>query len=179
MKACTPVAVLGGAILCVSLLSCGPQGCPGRDAIARRLESLESLAGSDSSRLPWTKVRASIERHLDKPYKYGGIGPKSFDCSGFAWRVMTDCGIRINRTSARKYHQSLPFCAPGEEWEAGNLVFFDGDSHMGILGDDGDFYHASKSYGRTTRSDLSSDWMDRRRMLKGDEGTRAMPSSTP
>lgn len=117
---------------------------------------------------PWSRVQAVIERHLGRPYVWGSSGLKSFDCSGFVWRVMNDNGILIKRTTARKYFLALPKVSDEERWRFGNIVFFSNLKHCGIVQTPETFYHAAVSAG-THVSRLNAFW--RRRL----SGVRAMP----
>ncbi len=101
--------------------------------------------GQDSG--SWERLKAVIENHLGKPYVWGACGMKSFDCSGFVWRVMADNGFLIKRTTARKLYMSLPRVTSGERFGAGNIVFFDNLKHCGIVADGKSFYHAESSIG--------------------------------
>lgn len=55
-------------------------------------------------------------------YKYGGNGPKSFDCSGFTCHVLREFNIDLSRTSGEQAKQgrkiSLRSAKPGD------LIFF-------------------------------------------------------
>jgi len=104
----------------------------------------------------WTEFRQTIERHLGRPYVWGTSGLKSFDCSGFVWRILIDNGVLVKRTTARKYYMSLPRVA-GDRWRFGNIVFFDNMKHCGIVDGPDAFYHAQSSVG-TNRSPLSPFW---------------------
>jgi cell wall-associated NlpC family hydrolase len=95
----------------------------------------------------WSSFQTTIEGYLGRPYVPGGIGKKSFDCSGFVWRVMVENGIMMKRTTARKLYFCLPDCAKGASYEAGSLVFFDYMKHVGIVKDRQSFYHAQVSKG--------------------------------
>jgi len=113
-------------------------------------------------------VRASIERHLQRPYVWGSSGLKSFDCSGFVWRVMSENGILIKRTTARKFYMCLPKVAERDRWNFGNLVFFSDLKHCGIVETRQTFYHAAVTLG-THQSRFDPMW---RRQISG---VRAMP----
>jgi cell wall-associated NlpC family hydrolase len=92
-------------------------------------------------------LKAAIEKHLGRPYVWGATGLKSFDCSGFVWRVLDENGLYMKRTTARKLYFSLPAAAPDHRWTLGNLVFFDDLKHVGIVNDDRTFYHAESRIG--------------------------------
>lgn len=84
---------------------------------------------------------------LGKPYASGGIGPNSFDCSGFVFTVSRESiGVQLPRTTRAIYN----FCKEidGETREAGDLVFFkttsSGEvSHVGIYLGNSKFIHAA------------------------------------
>ncbi len=105
----------------------------------------------------WSQFRVSIERNLGRPYVWGSCGMKSFDCSGFVWRVMFDNGILIKRTTARKLYLGLPRVPKSEQHDFGNLVFFDNAKHCGIMNGPATFYHAETSKG-TNLSPFNSYW---------------------
>ncbi len=118
----------------------------------------------------WDSVKAVIENHLGRPYVWGACGVKSFDCSGFVWRVMTDNGILIKRTTARKLYMSLPRVPAAERFSSGNIVFFDDLKHCGIVADGKSFYHAESSIG-TNLSRFDPYWRPKI------TGIRAMPKA--
>jgi len=102
-------------------------------------------------------MKATIEGYLGRPYVWGATGLKSFDCSGFVWRVLNDNGILIKRTTARKLYFSLPDPATGTTWQPGNIVFFDDLKHCGIVNERESFYHSQTSIG-TNLSRFSPYW---------------------
>ena len=105
----------------------------------------------------WGRVKTSIDGYLGRPYVWGACGLKSFDCSGFVWRVMFDNGMFFKRTTARKLYMSLPKSAPGEIWNSGNIVFFNNLKHCGIVCNRDSFYHAQTTVG-TNLSLFDSFW---------------------
>ena len=105
----------------------------------------------------WERFRESIQSHLGRPYAWGAAGTKSFDCSGFVWRVTQDSGLYMKRTTARKlYFSALPV-GKDQRWTFGNLVFFDDLQHVGIVNDSQTFYHAHRT-GGTTLSEFGTYW---------------------
>ncbi len=118
-----------------------------------------------------TSVKAAITKHLGRPYVWGSSGLKSFDCSGFIWRVMFDNGILLKRTTARKFYMTLPAVPEEDRYKFGTIVFFDNLKHVGIVDSESMFYHAQLSRG-TNLSPLNSFW--RRRIY----GFRRIPVPT-
>jgi peptidoglycan endopeptidase LytE len=105
----------------------------------------------------WTGVRTAIERNLGRPYVWGATGQKSFDCSGFLWRVLYENGILMKRTTARKFYMMMKPVEKSEQWKFGTVVFFDDLKHVGIIDDEKAFFHAQSSIG-TNRSQMNSFW---------------------
>ena len=103
------------------------------------------------------RLRTAIESHLGLPYVWGAAGMKSFDCSGFVYRVMDESGLYMKRTTARKYWFAMPPATEQEQRRFGTIVFFDNLQHMGIVNDKSSFYHAETSKG-TNLSQLSPYW---------------------
>jgi len=102
-------------------------------------------------------IKTAIQHNLGRPYVWGAAGLKSFDCSGFVWRVMYENGILMKRTTARKFYMMLKPASKEEQGNFGTLVFFDDLKHMGIIDSPKTFYHAQVSVG-TNRSEMNSFW---------------------
>ena len=119
----------------------------------------DASAQSDTPRATgfWDGVKAAIQEHLGRPYVWGSAGLKSFDCSGFIWRVMYENGILIKRTTARKLYMTLPKAAEADQTSFGTLVFFNDLKHAGIIDNAYAFYHAQVSIG-TNRSRMTPFW---------------------
>jgi len=105
----------------------------------------------------WERMKTTIEGYLGRPYVWGATGIKSFDCSGFVWRVMSEGGYMIKRTTARRLFLCLPKAAEDASWTPGNIVFFDDLKHCGIVNDRDSFYHSQCSKG-TNLSKFSPYW---------------------
>ena len=67
---------------------------------------------------------------LGDPYVYGATGPSSFDCSGLIEAAWASAGVAIPRTT---YEQvaALPAVSTNN-LQPGDLLFFDGDGHVGM-----------------------------------------------
>lgn len=105
----------------------------------------------------WTQLKRTIQTHLGRPYVWGSCGVKSFDCSGFVWRVYFDSGVIMKRTTARKLYYCLPEPGGKEDWAPGNVVFFDDLRHCGIVNSPTDFFHAGSTTG-TARTKFEPYW---------------------
>lgn len=83
-------------------------------------------------------------------YAYGGTGPNSFDCSGFAQYVMRAFGYAIPRTASAQFAYGETLLL--EELQPGDLVFFERTyscnsriTHVGIYIGNYQFIHAANS----------------------------------
>jgi cell wall-associated NlpC family hydrolase len=73
---------------------------------------------------------------LGKPYRYGGAGPDSYDCSGLTQRAWRIAGVSIPRTTQEQAHIGSPVALsrirPGDL-----VVFYADESHVGIYAGSG------------------------------------------
>lgn len=98
-------------------------------------------------------VLEEAKKHLGTPYKWAGIDPKGFDCSGYTSYVLyTTLDKKINRRAVDQYNASKKI--KSKQVKPGDFVFFDngsGISHVGIVysTDNGtlQMIHASSSLG--------------------------------
>ncbi|MGM9924507.1 MAG: C40 family peptidase [Bacillus sp. (in: firmicutes)] len=86
-------------------------------------------------------------KYIGTPYKWGGITPSGFDCSGFVNYNYKKAGISVPRTSASQ-HQTGKYVGING-LRKGDLVFFNtsgkGVSHVGIHIGNNKFVHASST----------------------------------
>ncbi len=88
---------------------------------------------ASSGTASFSALMNEAQKHLGKPYSWGGNGPSSFDCSGYTKYVFAKQGISIPRTSGSQYAASTKISA--SQAQPGDLVFFDygsGIAHVGI-----------------------------------------------
>ena len=93
-------------------------------------------------------VIARALRYLGTPYRWGGNGPSSFDCSGFVIYVLRPFGVSLPRRS-RDMASSGVYVSRGNI-QAGDLLFFATAggrtvSHVGLYIGGGQFIHSSSS----------------------------------
>ena len=103
---------------------------------------------------------AAIEQRLGAPYVLGASGNRAFDCSGFVWSVFQSAGVNFDRTNARTLWQRFEPASLEDQSKFGTLIFFNNLGHVGIVADEGSFYHASSSQG-VIRSPLNRYWLSR------------------
>src|SRR5579859_3098017 len=99
----------------------------------------------------------SFARHLlGVPYSWGGSSPRTgFDCSGFVRYVYGHFGISLAHSSFADYWRGRRI----GRWamRPGDLVFFDGEGHVGIYVGHGRFIHAPHT-GTVVRISTMSGW---------------------
>ena len=104
------------------------------------------------------------ETRIGSPYRYGGAGPDTFDCSGLVSYAYSSVGIRLPRTAAQQYAAVRPVSR--KDLEPGDLVFFrvDGKNvgHVGIYAGDGRFVDAPQTGGRVRVASLDDPWYQER-----------------
>jgi len=105
-------------------------------------------------------------KHLGKPYRYGAVGPQSFDCSGFVYAVHKKLGVMLPRTSLAQSRISGRRISRNH-LRVGDLLFFDTASrghvnHTGIYLGNGKFIHASSGKAfSVTISDINAWYKDK------------------
>lgn len=93
------------------------------------------------------KLQNLISQEMGKPYKWGGIGPDGYDCSGLVYALFNELGITLPRTS--KAQASVGTYVAKEDLVYGDVVLFARDgkniNHSGIYVGNGEFVHAPQS----------------------------------
>ena len=114
---------------------------------------------------------------LAPPYRYGGDGPRGFDCSGLVSHVFREAGFELPRTAMGQ--ASTGRWVAADELLPGDLVFFgqsrDKPYHVGVVtsasGERLTMIHASTSRGVVeTEVTASPYWLPRLRF-----GRRVLP----
>lgn len=83
------------------------------------------------------------------PYKFGGVSPKGFDCSGYTGYVFQQHRAILPRAADTQCGQGIFVLQ--KNLKPGDLVFFStyekGASHVGIYAGEGKFWHVSTKKG--------------------------------
>ncbi|MFJ8274682.1 NlpC/P60 family protein [Streptomyces sp. NPDC094154] len=84
---------------------------------------------------------------LGKPYQWGAVGPRTYDCSGLTSQAWAAAGHPVPRTSQQQWQQlervDIKDMRPGDL-----TIYFDDASHVGMYVGDGTIVHAPRP-GRT------------------------------
>ena len=80
-------------------------------------------------------------QYLGVPYRWAGADPDTgFDCSGLVMYVFAQLGVQLPHFAAGQYGYGSAVAR--DQLQPGDLVFFDGLSHVGIYIGNGQFVHA-------------------------------------
>ncbi|WP_279433907.1 C40 family peptidase [Macrococcus lamae] len=87
---------------------------------------------------------ASVARSIaaNRVYRYGANNSYAVDCSSFAQQVMRAVGKNVPRTTYAQMRAGKPVYSP----KAGDLVFFNGGSHVGVYIGNGQMVDALNPY---------------------------------
>ncbi|WP_351228281.1 NlpC/P60 family protein [Streptomyces sp. NPDC002133] len=92
---------------------------------------------------------------IGKPYVSGAEGPNSYDCSGLTQWAYRQAGVGISRTTYTQQNDGVKIGR--SQLKPGDLVFFNGLSHVGLYAGNNQVLHAPKP-GASVRYE-SMDWM--------------------
>lgn len=130
MKRCHTIAIV--AVLCTLSVNVRAQ-LPDSLLIEPLRDAIEQINQEpDSADL----LIAEARRHLGAPYHYGGKGPRSFDCAGFARFCYLKFGITLPPSSGAQYGVGHRI-KDRKKLQRGDLVFFQGRSGSGGVGHTG------------------------------------------
>ena len=93
---------------------------------------------------PIETVIKVARKQLGKPYRWGAVGPNSFDCSGFTMYVWDKVGVQLPHNSGAQNAATKD--VPLSEMKPGDLIFSPG--HVGMYIGKGKMIHSPHS-GRT------------------------------
>jgi len=94
--------------------------------------------------------------YLGVPYVWGGASPGGFDCSGLVMYAYAQIGINLPHSS---YAQaSMGTYVPYDQLQPGDLVFFDGDGHVGMYIGGGEYVNAPHTGAVVRVESLGSSW---------------------
>lgn len=144
--------------MCIVFASALFSGCA---SVSKTPASANERSRSDNHGLSFIPVihpAVEIAENLKGvPYRYGGVTPKGFDCSGLVHYAYHKAGIKIPRTTRDLYRVSRRL--PIEQAKPGDLLFFKINSrklsHVGLYAGNGRFIHASTGQNLVASSSLN------------------------
>jgi cell wall-associated NlpC family hydrolase len=104
---------------------------------------------------PGAEALAFALRYLGTPYVWAGSSPAGFDCSGFVVYVYGKLGTELPHSSSMLWGEGRPVSRA--QLQPGDVVFFNGLSHVGIYVGGGRFIHSPHSGDVVKISRLSED----------------------
>jgi peptidoglycan DL-endopeptidase CwlO len=139
------------------------------DAQIKQLQVLRVKAYGAAGRIgrlrPWVcpasfnisagyKAAAFACSQAGKPYVWAAAGPSSYDCSGLTLRAWAQVGVYLPHNAAAQYY-SMPHVSRAN-LRMGDLVFFNGLSHVGIYVGDGHIMQAPQPGDVVHMTDISA-----------------------
>ena len=100
------------------------------------------------------RVVQEAASHRGAPYRYGAVGPNAFDCSGFTKYVFGKLGKSLPH-SARDQRNATQ-AVSRSSMRVGDLIFLDGDGHVGIYAGNGNMWDSPRSGGSVSLRQIYS-----------------------
>ncbi|MEQ4725590.1 NlpC/P60 family protein [Nonomuraea sp. B19D2] len=142
--------------------------------IAEQTKLLRRLGGfttgdPNSPGIPYTgpasgNARAALQfafAQVGKPYRYGGTGPGSYDCSGLTQAAWRQAGVALPRTTWTQWSWGSDRRVPLNALQPGDLLFSKGLGHMGMYAGNGKMVHAPQTGDVIKVVDLDDYWRTR------------------
>ncbi|MFG1697201.1 NlpC/P60 family protein [Nonomuraea sp. NPDC049309] len=136
--------------------------------LLRRLGAFQT-GDPNSPGIPYTgpasgNARAALQfafAQIGKPYRYGGTGPGSYDCSGLTQAAWRTAGVELPRTTWTQWSWGADRRVPLDSLQPGDLLFSKGLGHMGMYAGNGKMVHAPQTGDVIKVSDLDDYWRNR------------------
>jgi cell wall-associated NlpC family hydrolase len=149
---------IGGTVLgSLTLVGTAPaQATTTASAPSTVLTAATSTAAKKSKqqRRAATAVRYAKAQIGDR-YKYGGNGPKVWDCSGLTRAAWRKAGVKLPRVTTAQY-RAVKKKVAWRNLRTGDLVFFYHKGHVGVYAGKGYMIHAPSSGKRVKKVKLGS-----------------------
>ncbi|MGC5010994.1 C40 family peptidase [Streptosporangium sp. DT93] len=131
-----------------------PLPAPGPAALG--MPALRGALRAASLRPAWQKALSWAMSKRGTPYSWGGTGRGGFDCSGLMLRAYEAAGITLPRVSSDQY-EAFSAKIAWKDLRPGDLVFFSGLGHVGMITKPGYMVHAPRS-GDVVKEERLSSW---------------------
>ena len=128
-----------------------------------------SISPEKAIESPGRQALAVARKMLGSPYRYGGMDPKGFDCSGLVRYAFNQSGVELPRTSREIFRASLRI--DPQKIEPGDLLFFalsaNKVSHVGIYAGQNRFIHSPSSGKGVSYASMENPYWQRRLIAAG------------
>jgi cell wall-associated NlpC family hydrolase len=92
---------------------------------------------------PAARAVETALKELGKPYRYGALGPSTFDCSGLTKFAYHAAGIELPHSAAAQYGSGRRINR--NQLQPGDLIFWRGLGHVGMYVGAGRMVHAPET----------------------------------
>ncbi|MEU5863804.1 NlpC/P60 family protein [Nonomuraea sp. NPDC047529] len=109
-------------------------------------------------------ARAALQfafAQVGKPYRFGGTGPGSYDCSGLTQAAWRTAGVALPRTTWTQWSWGAARRVTLDALQPGDLLFSKGLGHMGMYAGNGKMVHAPQTGDVVKVVDLDDYWRAR------------------
>ena len=161
------IAQPGNLIRCLIVITVAVSGTVACSSIPEAREASPSAAAAVRSSAPagreamtvGERAAAVALKQVGVPYRYGGVSPSGFDCSGLVHYSYAHAGKSVPRTTSALWAELAP--VETRRVQTGDLLFFNiagKMSHVGMYLGDGQFVHAPSSGRAVSIESLDSDY---------------------
>ncbi|MEU4409569.1 C40 family peptidase [Streptosporangium sp. NPDC023963] len=149
--------IVAGAAVCASstaALAASPPPAPGPAAL--NTPALKDALKAAAVKPAWQKAVKWAMSKRGTPYVWGGTGNGGFDCSGLVLRAYGAAGIKLPRVTNDQYAAFSKKIA-WKNLKPGDLVFFSGLGHVGMITKPGYMVHAPQT-GDVVKEEKLDSW---------------------
>jgi peptidoglycan DL-endopeptidase CwlO len=143
------------SVISVNLITLAATGVAGIGS-----DSSRTTAAATSVTAPRSAIVATAARYLGARYRFGGVKPGAFDCSGFVRYVFARHGVTLPRTAREQATVGYSVAIGADSLRVGDLLFFRTKrgraSHVAMYAGNGRIIHASAGSRRIRYDDLDS-----------------------
>ncbi|MGW1075009.1 C40 family peptidase [Streptomyces sp. NPDC002537] len=132
-KAAVSAVALAGAVALAASVASPANAAPHPTTAHTKATTHAKKAVRTVSPQQGAKAVAFAAQQQGKPYVWGATGPDSFDSPGLTQAAYAAAGVGIPRASVEQWNSSTHLTEG--QVRAGDLVFFSGGNHVGIVTD--------------------------------------------
>ncbi|MFA1537791.1 C40 family peptidase [Actinomadura monticuli] len=149
----TTTAALGASVLAAGSAEAAAPPRQAAVVTAAKVSATQSRAAEQKKRAAYAVKYAA--KQIGDPYRYGGTGPGSWDCSGLAGGAWRKAGVKLPRTSQQIYRAVKKKVSWKGAVKGDLLFFYGGRTHMGVYAGHGYMIHAPSSGKRVKKIKLT------------------------